>query len=280
MAVRSTACVLDLVSTVLDVLPQPYGAHIIDEVFVAIEGRPEWMDEYRRCALQLGSAQRVNIAVGTWVKNLLRFPTVRQVRDGKNGLSPSYSVLLPAVRSKQPDFTSPGVQNDERKHSGGRKHPDRYDYRACQSLFGYAQRAHRRSQARCQLCGCGDPTNFDFWRQLTVEHLIGQAQVGHIKRFLPLLQRRFPHLSAREIQGLAVAIDDLNTVSACGFCNSMTSQIRAPNGLDELIAAAVDPAQLLESVRIVCEAMLQRKKDSVLWKLEAVRAAWESGKHF
>lgn len=61
-----------------------------------------------------------------------------------------------------------------------------YDYRNCQSLFGYAAKVHERPGAVCQLCSAGGPeVDFDFWRQLTVEHLIGEGQGG-----LPASDRR------------------------------------------------------------------------------------------
>ena len=37
-----------------------------------------------------------------------------------------------------------------------------YDYRNCESLFGYAASAHVRSGSICQLCGCGDGKGVDF----------------------------------------------------------------------------------------------------------------------
>ena len=52
-----------------------------------------------------------------------------------------------------------------------------YDYRNCQSLFGYAAKVHERSGGVCQLCGAGTAgLDFDLWRQMTVEHLIGESQ--------------------------------------------------------------------------------------------------------
>ena len=44
-----------------------------------------------------------------------------------------------------------------------------YDYRNCQSLFGYATEVHQRSGGVCQLCDAGATgLDFDLWRQLTV----------------------------------------------------------------------------------------------------------------
>ena len=41
-----------------------------------------------------------------------------------------------------------------------------YDYRNCQSLFGYAAKVHERSGGVCQLCGAGTGgLDFDLWRR-------------------------------------------------------------------------------------------------------------------
>src|SRR5205807_243716 len=56
-----------------------------------------------------------------------------------------------------------------------------YDYRNCQSLFGYAAKVHERSGGVCQLCSAGAAgLDFDLWRQMTVEHLIGESQGGYL----------------------------------------------------------------------------------------------------
>jgi hypothetical protein len=53
----------------------------------------------------------------------------------------------------------------------GETHANDYDYRNCQSLFGYAARVHERSGGVCELCGARSSVlDFDLWRQLTVEH--------------------------------------------------------------------------------------------------------------
>lgn len=79
-----------------------------------------------------------------------------------------------------------------------------YDYRNCQSLFGYAQYVHERSGGRCQLCDYGSTMlDFDQWRQLTVEHLIGQKQGGSLSAIRQAVGIRFPSLSAAERKQLA-----------------------------------------------------------------------------
>jgi hypothetical protein len=68
-----------------------------------------------------------------------------------------------------------------------------YDYRNCQSLFGYAADVHERSGGICQLCGCGSrEPDFDLWRQMTVEHLVGESQGGYRGQIERALVARFP----------------------------------------------------------------------------------------
>ena len=89
----------------------------------------------------------------------------------------------------------------------------RYNYRNCQSLFGYAQDAHKRSGGICQLCGAGmvEPSSFDLWRQLTVEHLVGASQGGYINEIRVTIGKRFPGLSNEQREELALRIDRANT---------------------------------------------------------------------
>jgi hypothetical protein len=80
----------------------------------------------------------------------------------------------------------------------------------------------------CQLCGAGAAElDFDLWRQMTVEHLIGESQGGYRYQISASLAHRFPGLGPDEIAELATRIDAANTVTACSFCNATTSQAQA-----------------------------------------------------
>jgi hypothetical protein len=152
-----------------------------------------------------------------------------------------------------------------------------YDYRNCQSLFGYAAQVHVRSGGICALCDYGRrELDFDKWRQLTVEHLIGESQGGHRRDIRADLAAKYPSLSPDQLRDLAVGIDELNTVTACSFCNSTTSRTQAPFSLREVIATGPDEmTSLLSAVREATSAALERKRADVSWKLSAVRAAYE-----
>jgi hypothetical protein len=86
---------------------------------------------------------------------------------------------------------------DQEELSNVNKTMGKYDYRNCASLFGYSAEAHDRSGGVCQLCLAGG-NNFDFWRQLTVEHLIGQSQGGYLAQIKELVSEIFPDLNAAE----------------------------------------------------------------------------------
>jgi hypothetical protein len=156
---------------------------------------------------------------------------------------------------------------------------DEYDYRNCVSLFGYAAEVHRRSGGVCQLCDAGAMAlDFDLWRQMTVEHLIGESQGGYLKQVKAALARRFPGLAAGEIALLAAEIDAVNTVTACSFCNSATSRDHARVSMTELIETAPDGPrdQVLRHVSAALAGILARKRHAVRRKLASVRAAFDS----
>jgi hypothetical protein len=152
-----------------------------------------------------------------------------------------------------------------------------YDYRNCQSLFGYAAQVHARSGAACQLCGFGGTRiDFDAWRQLTVEHLIGDSQGGYPPAIREAVAARYPELPASRALELADQIDVANTVTACQFCNATTSRNRAPISMHDLIRSApCDPEGLLAQVVPELQTILAAKRAEVMWKLTAVREAYE-----
>ncbi len=155
----------------------------------------------------------------------------------------------------------------------------RYNYWNCQSLFGYAKDIHKRSGGICQLCGAGmgEPSNFDLWRQLTVEHLVGASQGGYINEIKEAIGNRFPSLSNEQREELAPRIDRANTVTACSFCNSTTSRDRNPENMAQLISEAKgEPGAVVNEVILKLEEVLRRKRANVRWKLDSIREAFSS----
>jgi hypothetical protein len=152
-----------------------------------------------------------------------------------------------------------------------------YDYRNCSSLFGYSAAVHARSGGICQLCGAGaKEPEFDLWRQLTVEHLVGESQGGYPVKIRGAVALRFPELSAAEQADFSARIDAANTITACSFCNSTTSRDRSDRSMLELIEApTTGPDDTYTAIEAHCTAVLERKRSDVAWKLASVRAAFE-----
>jgi hypothetical protein len=152
-----------------------------------------------------------------------------------------------------------------------------YNYRNCQSLFGYAENVHQRSGGVCQLCGAGSGqrVDFDFWRQLTVEHLIGQSQGGYLPQIRKLLTRWFPSLSVTTREEYAILLDRKNTVTACAFCNSVTSRSRNPRSMEDLISSSTIPDAALQNTTEELQAILERKRADIKGKLESIRGAFD-----
>ena len=156
--------------------------------------------------------------------------------------------------------------------------PADYDYRNCSSLFGYSAEVHRRSGGVCQLCGAGaGGLDFDFWRQLTVEHLIGQGQGGYLKQIRDRLTERFPGMAPGDHRQLAGRIDAANTVTACQFCNATTSRTVAPVSMTDAIMGAPDGTEedIFEWVTRDLAVALESKRETVRWKLASVRRAFD-----
>jgi hypothetical protein len=161
---------------------------------------------------------------------------------------------------------------------GGTMRETEYDYRNCSSLFGYAAAVHARSGGICQLCGCGsgERPDFDLWRQLTVEHLVGEGQGGYPAKIKDALTERFPDLSSDQRERLVERIGAANTITACSFCNSTTSRDRSDRSMTQLIVESPDePDETCAAITTYCTAILERKRSDVAWKLTSVKAAFE-----
>jgi len=164
------------------------------------------------------------------------------------------------------------------QRSGNHHMNKQYDYRQCQSLFGYAQGVHKRSKGVCQLCNCGagQQVSFDLWRQMTVEHLIGESQGGYLRDIRIAIARRFPTLSTEEHERLAQRINEANAVTACSFCNSTTSRDRHRKGMWQLISDTEGtPDEVVDEVIRELHTVLERKRADVERKIRSVREAFE-----
>lgn len=87
-----TADVKALVREVLESLPKLHSEHVIDDVFCAIERKPEWLNRYASECESLGKTV-VNTWGGYWVANALGKVGEHQVPAKKSTLIGSYSLL-------------------------------------------------------------------------------------------------------------------------------------------------------------------------------------------
>lgn len=110
---------------------------------------------------------------------------------------------------------------------------------------------------------------------MTVEHLIGDSQGGYRKQIDVALSARFPGLGPSGVAELARRIDHANTVTACSFCNSMTSRARAAISMEEAIQNAPDGTtdEIYQAVTASLHQVLEDKRRDVRWKLDSVRRA-------
>lgn len=97
-----------------------------------------------------------------------------------------------------------------------------------------------------------------------------------MKTIKALVSEFFPDLDIEEAREFAGQVNARNTVTACHFCNATTSRMRAPQSMREIIeSAAGDRGTALKNVGDVCQQILRNKKESVKWKLESVREAFD-----
>jgi len=154
-----------------------------------------------------------------------------------------------------------------------------FDHKNCQSLFGYAASVHIRSGCVCQLCGCGTKgkVDFDLWRQMTVEHIIGESQGGYLYQITEALSRKYPELSTEALENMAKSIDQANTITCCSFCDASTSRNRCNISMTELIKTTNGtPSELVEIIKKELNSILEQKKSVIEWKLASIKKAFET----
>ncbi|MCE5200331.1 HNH endonuclease [bacterium] len=150
-----------------------------------------------------------------------------------------------------------------------------WDPYGCQSLLGYGKAVHERSGGVCAYCGMGkDGLTFDMWRQLSVDHVIPTSSLG--SQGWSQVEQYFPNLLKNQRDELYKQINKCNLVTACNFCNSMTSRMK-DIGLDSIMPEAPDetstsvddpPVQaMLSRLRERVDELLLKKRKHVLANL-------------
>ena len=92
---RKTEGVYELVQDVLETFSEPYGEDVIEDVCLAIEENPEWMQRYRELSGELRHWV-VSNWVGQYTKQLTGLQTVREVAAKRSNLITAYTKLAPS----------------------------------------------------------------------------------------------------------------------------------------------------------------------------------------
>jgi hypothetical protein len=154
---------------------------------------------------------------------------------------------------------------------------------SCQSLLGYGRLVHERSGGICAWCGLGkDAVDFDHWRQFSVDHVIPTNALG--EKGWAIFSERFPCLPDDQLKLLYQRINEINLVTACNFCNSMTSRMRI-EGVDGIVPATAiievtsveHPAiqEMLAALDARVSAVLEDKREYVQARLTVLRSAFD-----
>lgn len=90
---QKTAEIRDLVMRVLRTIPQPWPADVTDQVFLAIEGRPAWLAEYRALGKEFDRTT-LNSSIGSHVKDVTGMENSGHMGVARSSLVKSYSILV------------------------------------------------------------------------------------------------------------------------------------------------------------------------------------------
>jgi len=90
---QKTAEIRDLVMRVLHTIPQPWPADVTDQVFLAIEGRPAWLAEYKALEREFDRTT-LNSFIGYHVKDVTGMENSGRMGVARSNLIKSYSILV------------------------------------------------------------------------------------------------------------------------------------------------------------------------------------------
>jgi len=132
-----------------------------------------------------------------------------------------------------------------------------WDAHSCQSLLGYGKAVHEGSGCICAYCDLGKAgQDFDMWRQLSVDHVVPTNCIGANDWTI-----KFPKMSKPAIKKLHAEINKINLVTACNFCNSMTSRMKIGNREAILPKSGYSDAEDIKHPAV--QEMLQRLGEQV-----------------
>ena len=171
---------------------------------------------------------------------------------------------------------------------------------SCQSLLGYAAEFHKRSGGICAYCDYGKGSvDFNMWRQLSLEHVIPRSIIysdkakDGLRSLLSLTDQDWSTRKYQRTAGLKGVefqrkIEAACCVTACHFCNSMTSRFPDTKGhYHKFLNAFTDPevhgqadneareAALLQEIERIVRELLPEKRAYVSDRISKLRAEFE-----
>ncbi|MBN1583131.1 MAG: hypothetical protein JXA89_20650 [Anaerolineae bacterium] len=87
-----TQGVYDLVKEVLETMPQPYGEDVVEDVCLAIENNPYYLQRYQELSAEL-VAWVVNNWIGQYVKQITGMRSIREVKAKRSHLITAFTKL-------------------------------------------------------------------------------------------------------------------------------------------------------------------------------------------
>ena len=95
---RKTQGVYDLVQSILQTLPEPYGEDSIEDVFVALDTDPSLLARYHELSADLGESV-VNQWIGKYTQHITGMQQLREVTAKRTKLIKGYTKLVRAKLS-------------------------------------------------------------------------------------------------------------------------------------------------------------------------------------
>ena len=90
---QKTAEIRNLVVRVLHTIQQPWPIDVTDQVFLAIEGRPAWLAEYKALEREFDRTT-LNSSIGSHVKDVTGMENSGRMGVASSNLIKSYSILV------------------------------------------------------------------------------------------------------------------------------------------------------------------------------------------
>ncbi len=79
---KKTQGIYELVTEALESISKPYGEDVIEDVLLAIEEQPNWLEKYNKLVQEL-SENEVNRRIGRYTKEITGLETLSEGVDAK-----------------------------------------------------------------------------------------------------------------------------------------------------------------------------------------------------